>query len=83
MVSPGDRSHEAQVASSAKLAEMFDTFEEMGVTHRYESGTGELEVCIQGVWFLFYVSKRALEEEVNEDEAFDDARWLAEGYWKE
>jgi hypothetical protein len=83
MTSPGDRSHEAQVASSAKLAEMYDTFEEMGVSHRYDSGTGELEVCIFGVWFLFYVNKRALEEENQQDEAFEDAQRVAEGHWKE
>jgi hypothetical protein len=35
------------------------------------------------VWFLFYVNKRALEEENQQDEAFEDAQRVAEGHWKE
>tara|TARA_R110000822_G_scaffold839_8_gene3705 strand:+ start:417 stop:668 length:252 start_codon:yes stop_codon:yes gene_type:complete len=83
MTSPGDRSIEVEVTSSVKLYELFLLFEEMGLTHRFDSELGELEIAIHGEWLLFFVGKRALSEERVEDQAFEDAQRLAEGYWKE
>ena len=83
MTSPGDRSIEVEVRSSVKLYELYLLFDEMGLTHRYDSELGELEIAIHGEWLLFYVGKRALTEERAEDIAFEDAQRIAETYWRQ
>jgi hypothetical protein len=83
MTSAGDRSLEVEVNSSDIVRKLYELFDEMGLTHRFSEESGEVEVAIHGVWLLFYVNKRVLEDERKLDEAFDDAQRLAENYWRQ
>lgn len=82
-ISAGDRSLEVVIDSIATLEKLYGFFDEAGFTHRYSTGNGELEVSVHGQWLLFHVDRRVIEEEAMMDEAFEDARRIAEGYWNE
>ena len=83
MTSPGDRSLEVEVQSLDTVRKLYELFDEMGLTHKFSEENGELEVCIHGVWLLFYLSKRTMEEEALLEEAFDDALRIAERNWRQ
>ena len=80
---PGDRSLEVEVQSSDTVRKLYELFDEMGLTHRFSEEMGEIEVAINGTWLMFYVNKRALEEDALLEAAFDDAQMIAEGHWRE
>jgi len=83
MTSPGDRSLEVEVGSLDTVRKLYELFDEMGLTHKFSEENGELEVCIHGVWLLFYLDHRTMGEMKLEDEAFEDAQRIAEGYWRQ
>jgi len=68
-----------EVKSSEKLRAFFEMIDETDFHHDYQPNIGELHVCFGGRWQLFYVDKRVLHDEAHDDEAFYDARRLAEG----
>ena len=82
-ISAGDRSLEVQIESSITLEKLYGFLDEAGVAHRYSMDMGELEASIHGQWLLFYVNKRVLAEEQEQDQAFADAQDIAEGYWQQ
>ena len=83
MTSPGDRSLEVEVGSLDTVRKLYELFDEMGLTHKFSEENGELEVCIHGVWLLFYISKRVMEEDALLNQAFEDAQMIAEGHWRQ
>ena len=82
-VSAGDRSLEVQIASRDTLVRLYELFDELGLTHRYSEERAEVEVSIHGVWLLFYLDRRVMEDERALDEAFEDAERVAETYWRQ
>jgi len=67
------------VKSSEKLRELAEMLDENGVKHEYHRNLGEVHALFGVRWQLFYVDKRVLHDEARDDEAFEDARRLAEG----
>lgn len=78
-----DKSVEVLIHSSDTLYKLYQLMDENGFTHRYSAEYGELEVLAHKKWILFYVDKRKLDEERQDQEAFEDAQRIAEGYWRQ
>lgn len=72
-----------ELPSTEVLTKLFWAFDELGFTHRYSLELGEFDVKIGEQWFMFYVDRRALDEERAHDEAFEDAQRVAEYYWRQ
>lgn len=72
-----------EVPDSDVLRKLFEAFDELGFAHRFSEELGEFDVNIGGEWFMFYVNKRAMDDERAEREAFEDAQRVAEYYWRQ
>jgi gamma-glutamylcyclotransferase (GGCT)/AIG2-like uncharacterized protein YtfP len=74
---------QVSVQSYEVLEKLYSVFDELGMARQYSVENAELEIKFDGVWVLFYVDRRVVEEQAMMDEAFEDARRIAEGYWNE
>jgi len=74
---------EIKVDSVEIVERIFETIDELGLSHDYSLTRGELNVKFGERWVLFYVDKRIMEDEALLKEAFEDAQRIAEGYWNE
>ena len=72
-----------EVPDSDVLRKLFEAFDELGFTHRFSEELGEFDVKMSGEWLTFYVDQRVLDDERVEREAFEDARRVAEYYWRQ
>jgi len=75
--------NEIKVQSPEILATLYATIDELGLSHEYSLENGELNVKFNDTWVLFYLDHRIMEEMKLEDEAFEDAQRIAEGYWRQ
>jgi gamma-glutamylcyclotransferase (GGCT)/AIG2-like uncharacterized protein YtfP len=74
---------QVSVQSYEVLEKLHSVFDELGMARQYSVENAELEIKFDGVWVLFYVDRRVVEEQAMMDEAFEDAQRIAEGYWNE
>ena len=75
--------NEIKVQSPEILATLYTTIDELGLSHDYSLENGELNVKFGEAWVSFYLDHRIMEEMKLEDEAFEDAQRIAEGYWRQ
>ena len=78
-----EKSLEVEVSSTDVLRKLYEACDELGILRRYSEELSEVEVCIHDKWLLFYVNKRALDDERALDQAFEDAQQIAESYWRQ
>lgn len=78
-----DKGKEVMVQSRDILERLYRDFDDLGMVRQYSEDRAELEIKISDVWVLFYIDRRVLEEELENDNAYEDAMRVAESYWRQ
>ena len=78
-----DNGKEVMVQSKDLLERLYRDFDELGMVRQYSEDRAELEIKISDTWVLFYVDRRVLDEQAEQDNAYEDAMRIAEQYWRQ
>lgn len=78
-----DNGKEVMVQSRDLLERLYRDFDDLGMVRQYSEDRAELEIKISDMWVLFYVDRRVLDEQAEQDNAYEDAMRIAEEYWRQ